>query len=93
VADLMPHFLTAGEAGRWKPCTVNAMRSIAAHHILPQIGRRRVRDITPEEVARWHLDVKAASTTERMALSTLSGLMVYAEDHPDNPQSLAAARQ
>lgn len=40
-----------------------------------------MRDFTPEDVARWYLDVKTTSTADRMALSTLSGLMLYAEDH------------
>jgi integrase len=40
-----------------------------------------VRDLTTEQVAQWHLDVAARSTAIRMALSTLSGLMLYAEDH------------
>lgn len=81
IADAMPRFLASGEKGRWKPATIRNMRAVADTHILPLLGRRKVRDITPEEVARWHLDVKAASTAARLALSTLSGLMLYAEDH------------
>ncbi|MDR2857662.1 MAG: hypothetical protein LBV50_07420, partial [Novosphingobium sp.] len=81
VAELMPAFLAVGEKGRWKARTVATMRSVAKLHILPRLGERKVRDITPEEVTRWHLDVKAVSAAERMALSTLSGLMLYAEDH------------
>ncbi|MBB5707348.1 tyrosine-type recombinase/integrase [Sphingopyxis panaciterrulae] len=81
VADMLPRFLASGTKGRWKPSTLGIMRAAADTHILPALGRRRVRDITPEEVTRWHLDVSAQSTAARMALSTLSGLMLYAEDH------------
>lgn len=81
LADVLPHYLAWGENGRWKPGTLRNMRAVAAVHVLPILGRRKVRDITSEEVTRWHLDVAAKSTAARMALSTLSGLMLYAEDH------------
>lgn len=81
VADVMPRYLASGESGRWKVSTLRNMRAVADVHILPRLGNRKLRDVTPEEVARWHLDVCAQSTAARMALSTLSGLMVYAEDH------------
>ncbi|KMS58820.1 site-specific integrase [Sphingobium cupriresistens] len=79
--EVMPHFLAMGETGRWKPSTVRKMRAAAHTHILPLLGLRKVRDLEPEEVARWQMDVAAKSTAVRMALSTLSGLMLYAEDH------------
>jgi len=81
IADLIPHFLASGKNGRWKPGTLKNMKALGDVHIVPRLGRRRVRDLTPEEVARWHLDVAGQSTAARMALSTLSGLMLYAEDH------------
>lgn len=81
VSEILPHFLAAGAIGRWKPGTIRNMRSVADQHILPLLGRMRVRDLTREQVAQWHLDVAARSTAIRMALSTLSGLMLYAEDH------------
>lgn len=81
ITDVLPHFLASGVNGRWKPITVRHMRCIAGTHILPLLGRRKVRDLSREEVTRWHLDLSAKSTAARMALSTLSGLMLYAEDH------------
>lgn len=81
ISEVWPHFLAVGEAGRWKPGTIRNMRSIADQHILPLLGGMKVRDLTSEQVAQWHLDVAARSTAIRMALSTLSGLMLYAEDH------------
>lgn len=85
IADLIPHFLASGKNGRWKPGTLRNMKALCDVHILPRLGRRRVRDLTPEEVTPWHLDVAAQSTAARMALSTLSGLMLYAEDHGLRP--------
>ncbi|QCB53959.1 hypothetical protein E5675_05585 [Sphingopyxis sp. PAMC25046] len=81
IADVMPRFLAWGEKGRWKRSTVRQMRSVTEGHILPALGRRRVRDLAPEDVTRWHLDVSAKSAAARMALSTLSGMMLYAESH------------
>lgn len=85
IADLMPHFLASGKGGRWKPGTLKNMKALGDVHIIPRLGRRKVCDLTPEEVARWHLDIAAQSTAARMALSTLSGLMLYAEDHGLRP--------
>jgi len=85
IGDVLPIFLAAGSGTRWKRSTVACMEAASANHILPTLGRRRVRDLTREEVARWHLDVTARSTAARIALSTLSGLMLYAEDHGLRP--------
>lgn len=79
--EVMPHFLAMGETGRWKASTVRNMRAAADTHILPLLGLTKVRDLKPEEVARWQMDVAAKSSAVRMALSTLSGLMLYAEGH------------
>jgi integrase len=85
VADVLPRYLAFGAQGRWKPSTGRLMKSIARSSILPVLGRRRVREITPQEVACWHRDVSAQTTSARMALSTLSGMMLYAEDHGVRP--------
>lgn len=85
VDELVEHFLAVGEKGRWKMSTLRNMRSAVSAHILPALGTRKVRDITPQEVARWYQGVIAKSSAARMALSTLSGLMLYAEDHGLRP--------
>lgn len=85
IADLMPNFLASGENGRWKASTLRNMRAAADGHILPLLGMQRACDLSPEDVAKWHLDVAAKSSAVRMALSTLSGLMTYAEDHGVRP--------
>lgn len=79
--EVMPHFLAISETGRWKASTVRNMRAAANTHILPLLGLKKVRDLKPEDVARWQMDVAAKSSAVRMALSTLSGLMLYAEGH------------
>lgn len=81
ISDLLAEFLKARPGMRWKESTLRNMRAMAAVHILPFIGARKVAAITRQEVTRWHADVAARSKSVRMALSTLSGLMLYAEDH------------
>jgi len=85
VADLLPDFLASGASGRWKAGTLRNMKAVSGAHIMPALGKLRVCEITPEDVTRWHLDVKARSSAARMALSTLSGLMLHAEDHGLRP--------
>jgi integrase len=85
VADILPRFLAFGGNGRWKPSTGRQMESVGRTCILPLLGVRKVRDITPQDVACWHRDVTAQTSSARMALSTLSGLMLYAEDHGLRP--------
>ena len=81
ISDVLPRFLASGEKGRWKASTLRNMRAVADAHILPGLGQRKVSELAPQDVTCWHLDVSAKSTAARMALSTLSGLMLYAEDH------------
>lgn len=81
VADLMSSYLSFGAKGRWKPSTVRQMKSVARSHIVPLLGAQKVCDLLPQEVARWYRDVSSQTTAARMALSTLSGLLLYAEDH------------
>lgn len=81
VLDLIPVFLQVGAKGRWKPGTVANMDSAARNFILPDLGKVKLSDLTHQRVARWYLDVCAQTKGARMALSTLSGLMLYAEDH------------
>ena len=85
ISELMPRFLASGAMGRWKASTLRNMRAAAEGHILPLLGGRKARDLASEDVAKWHLDVAAKSSAVRMALSTLSGLMTYAEDHGLRP--------
>ncbi|GAA0308803.1 site-specific integrase [Sphingomonas oligophenolica] len=85
VADMLPRFLTFGANGRWKPSTGRQMESVGRTCILPLLGDRKLQDITPQDVACWHRDVTAQTSSARMALSTLSGLMLFAEDHGVRP--------
>lgn len=85
VANVLPRFLAFGARRRWKASTGRQMESVGRTCILPLLGARKVRDIAPQDVACWHRDISAQTSAARMALSTLSGLMLYAEDHGLRP--------
>ena len=81
VAEVMAGYLAFGEDRRWKPSTGHVMEGAARLHILPALGARQVRAITRSEVMKWHQELSRTTSAARMALSTLSGMMLYAEDH------------
>lgn len=85
IAELLPQYLEYGERRRWKPSTGRQMESVGRLYILPTLGELAARDITPQIVAGWLKDIAAQTTAARMALSTLSGAMLYAEDHGLRP--------
>jgi integrase len=77
----MKAYLAGGVGRHWTASTDRVMRGVARHHIIPALGERPVRDLTHGDVLQWHADVTRRTTSARMALSTLSGMMRYAEDH------------
>lgn len=85
VADLLPRYLAYGRKGQWKPSTDRLMAYLAEKHIVPTLGDKAAKDIQPTDVVLWHQALATRTSSERMALSTLSGLMRYAEDHGIRP--------
>jgi integrase len=85
VADILPRYLTFGLNRHWKPSTGRLMTYQAQRHIIPEFGDRPIRDIKSADVMRWHQTLANRTSSERVALSTLSGLMRYAEDHGVRP--------
>lgn len=85
VADILKRYLAYGLKGHWKASTGRLMTYLAHRHIVPAFGGRAIRDIRPVEVMRWHQTLAHRTSSERMVLSTLSGVMRYAEDHGVRP--------
>lgn len=81
VRMVMDGYLAFGHDRRWKPSTGRMMEAAARLHIFPILGQRQVRSISRSEIMEWHWDLARQTTTARMALSTLSGMFSYAEDH------------
>jgi integrase len=61
VAELCGLYLTEG-AGRIKASTLAMDRSRIERHVKPLIGRRSVRSLTPEDIAKMQLDIAARKT-------------------------------
>ena len=85
IADLFPRYLAYGEQAQWKPASVRNVESIGRLRIVPTLGDRRVDAITAQDVARWYQDISGQAKAARNALTILSGLMLYAEDHGLRP--------
>lgn len=81
LAVVMKAYLAAGVGRHWTASTDRLMRGVARRHIVPALGERAVRDLTRGDVLQWHGELRRRTTSARMALSTLSGMMRYAEDH------------
>lgn len=82
VAEVVADYLASGSNGkRWKASTGRMMESVVRLHVLPTFGDTSVRDITQTDILQWHGELSRRSSSARMALSTLSGAMAYAEDH------------
>jgi len=81
VREVLAGYLAFGNKGRWKASTGKMMEAVARLHVLPALGDRTVRSVGQADVILWHDDLRRRTTSARMALSTLSGMMRYAEDH------------
>ena len=73
--DFVPTFL-ADCAGRWKPATRVAIALRCRRHLVPELGRRRLNEITRADVLMWF---DALKKCQNWALSILSSLMIHAE--------------
>lgn len=68
VADAVTDWLLAGLAGR-SPSTVDKWEHLTRTHVLPSLGRRRLRDLTAADVDRW-----LAEKATTLSTSTLQSL-------------------
>lgn len=85
VSEVMAGYLAFGENRRWKASTGRTMEMVSRLHISPAFGEKSVCDITRSNIVLWLTELEQRLTSSRMALSTLSGMMVYAEDHGLRP--------
>jgi integrase len=85
VNEVMAGYLAFGENRRWKASTGKTMEIVSRLHIAPAFGEKPVCSMTRSDVVLWLTELEQCLTSSRMALSTLSGMMVYAEDHGLRP--------
>ncbi|MGD9990118.1 site-specific integrase [Pseudonocardia sp.] len=79
VAEAVRYWLDYGLSGR-TPTTVSNYRVITEHRIVPQLGRRRLADLSAEDVDRWlRAEASQVSTrTLRLMHSILNRSVTYA---------------
>ncbi|WP_117198335.1 tyrosine-type recombinase/integrase [Nocardiopsis sp. TNDT3] len=63
VADAVDDFLKRGLKGR-SPATVDKCRNLANKHLIPELGRAKLKDLTADDVDDW-LDSKAEELATR----------------------------
>lgn len=85
VSEVMAGYLAFGENRRWKASTGRSMEIASRLHIAPSFADRPVCGVNRSDVVVWLTELEQRLATTRVALSTLSGMMVYAEDHGLRP--------
>src|SRR5579875_1233963 len=72
VSELARRFLTEHAEAKRKPRTAKEYRRLIEHVILPALGKRRVADVTRQDVAKLHHDKRATPIEANRALAVLS---------------------
>jgi integrase len=91
--DFMASFKQRVDAGEKKPTTYRAYRITLDEHILPQIGARRMADVTDADVKKLHRSLALKKHTANKALALISSIWNWAADEKlgvkkiDNPTS------
>jgi hypothetical protein len=80
VAEAVRYWLSYGLAGR-SAATITNYTHIAERHVVPQLGARRLRDLSAEDVDRWlRTESRTVSTrTLRLMHSLLNRSVIHAQ--------------
>jgi integrase len=80
VEDAVTAWLTYGLSGRDRE-TVNNYRYLAEGHLIPNLGKRKLRDFSAEDVDRWLLDIagRVSTRTVRLLHSILNRAVKHAQ--------------
>ena len=79
VSELAAKFLTEHAEAKRKASTAREYRRLLDHVALPAIGKRRVADVTPQDIARMHHARRATPTEANRAIACLSTMFNFAE--------------
>ena len=74
IAELAEQYMTEHVAVRCKPTTARSCRHIFDKYLLPQFGRKRLGEITPDQVAALHYRLREKATTANQVIGLLSRL-------------------
>ena len=64
---------------QWKPNTYRANLSAIKNHVLPSLGKTKVRDLEHQDVLLWYNQINRAAGTRNRVLANLSTMMRHAE--------------
>jgi len=79
VADLAERFLAEHAEAKRKASTAREYRRLIEHVIRPPLGKKRVADVTRQDVTKLHLSRRATPTEANRALACLSTMFNLAE--------------
>ncbi|HJU17913.1 MAG TPA: site-specific integrase [Stellaceae bacterium] len=79
VAEFAQRFLAEHAEAKRKASTAKEYRRLIEHVIVPAIGRKRVADVTRQDIAKLHHARRATPTEANRALACLSTMMNLAE--------------
>jgi len=85
VADLAQRFLAEHAEAKRKASTAKEYRRLLDHVVLPALGKKRVADITRQDVARLHHARRATPTEANRALAVISAMFNIAERWGERP--------
>jgi hypothetical protein len=85
VAELAVRFLTEHAEAKRKPRTAREYRRLFEKIILPALGRKRVGEVTRQDVARLHHARRETPTEADRTLALLSVLFTFAERQGERP--------
>jgi integrase len=79
VAELAERFLAEHAQAKRKPSTVREYRRLLDHVVLPAVGKRRVADVTRQDIAKFHHARADTPTEANRALAVTSTLFNFGE--------------
>jgi integrase len=79
VQQLSERYLTDHVASHNKPSTEVTFRRLVDNHIVPKLGKKRVADVTSDDVAKLHHGLRATPRQANQTLAVLSKMFSLAE--------------
>jgi integrase len=92
IAELAQRFVDEHAKAKRKPSTYETYKWLAPHAITPKLGAIKVRDLTREQVARWHAGLSDTPTQANRALALLAKILNWAIAHGHRPDEINPAR-
>lgn len=93
VAEFGERWLVDHVEKKRKPATAKLYRDLAERLVYPALGRRKVAEVTRQDVARLHTSLRETPYQANRCLAIVSALFNYAELMGERPQASNPARK